>query len=67
VNANTFDIIGGTLAAQCGISDDGLKIASNVVDTDGINKAAIYANNAWTILPHRSGSGRVQQHQRRGP
>ena len=51
VNANTFDLIGGNLAAQCGISDDGLKIAANVVDTDGINKAAIYANNAWTVLP----------------
>lgn len=51
VNANTFDLIGGNLAAQCGISDDGLKIAANVVDEDGINKAAIYANNAWTILP----------------
>jgi uncharacterized membrane protein len=51
VNENTFDIIGGNLAAQCAISDDGLKIAANVVDTDGINKSAIYANNAWTILP----------------
>ena len=39
------------MAAQCAISDDGLKIAANVVDTDGINKAAIYANDAWTVLP----------------
>ena len=51
VNANTFDIIGGNQAGQCGISDDGLKIAANVVDTDGINKAAIYPNGAWTALP----------------
>ena len=39
------------MAGQCAISDDGLKIAANVVDTDGINKAAIYANGAWTVLP----------------
>jgi uncharacterized membrane protein len=65
VNANTFDVIGGNVAGQCGISDDGLKIAANVVDTDGINKAAIYENDAWTVLPpvpgavacNNSGSG----------
>jgi uncharacterized membrane protein len=56
VNADTFDVIGGNQAGQCGISDDGQKIAANVVDTDGINKAAIYANGAWTILPHVPGA-----------
>ena len=65
VNANTFDLIGGTLAGQCGISDDGLKIAANVVDTDGINKAAIYANDAWTILPSVPGAVPCEQQQRR--
>jgi uncharacterized membrane protein len=51
VNANTFDVIGGNQAGQCGISDDGLTIAANVIDRDGINKAAIYQNDAWTVLP----------------
>jgi uncharacterized membrane protein len=51
LHSNTFDVIGGNQAGQCAISDDGLKIAANVVDTDGINKAAIYANDAWTVLP----------------
>lgn len=56
VNANTFDVIGGTVAGQVAISDDGLTIAANVVDGDGINKAAIYRNNVWTILPTVPGS-----------
>ena len=50
--------------AQCGISDDGLKIAANVVDTDGINKAAIYENDAWTILPPVPGAVACDQQQR---
>jgi uncharacterized membrane protein len=51
VNANTFDLIGGNQAGQCGISDDGLTIAANVIDRDGTNKAAIYRDGAWTALP----------------
>lgn len=51
VNVGTFQTIGGTMAAQPAISDDGLKIAANVVDVDGINKAAVYANGIWTTLP----------------
>ena len=66
VNAGTFDVIGGNQAGQCGISDDGLKIAANVVDTDGINKAAIYENGRLDRPPSRSRGGCVQQ-QRLGP
>ena len=59
LNANTFDVIGGNQAGQCAISDDGLTIAANVVDRDGINKAAIYANDAWTVLPPVPGRSRA--------
>src|SRR5262249_40713768 len=51
LNANTFETIGGSLVGSAGISDDGTKVAANVVDNDGVNKAALYANGAWTVLP----------------
>jgi len=51
LNAGTFEEIGGTLTGSAAISADGQKIAANVVDGDGVNKAAIYANGTWTALP----------------
>jgi uncharacterized membrane protein len=56
VNAGTFDNIGGINVGAQAISDDGTKIAGTIVDTDGITKAAIYQNGAWTPLPPVAGA-----------
>jgi uncharacterized membrane protein len=51
VNANTIETLGGTFTGSVSISDDGTKISANIVDTDGINKAALFQNEVWTPLP----------------
>ncbi len=54
LNSGDFEDIGGISPA--GISDDGTRIASSIVDTDGVVKAAIYENGIWTVLPPVPGS-----------
>jgi uncharacterized membrane protein len=49
LNADTLEDIGGL--GRAAISDDGTKIAGSVQDTDGVIKAAILQNGAWTPLP----------------
>jgi|GEM_PF-556765 len=56
VNAGTFETIGGSLVGNASISDDGSRIAANLVGVDGINRAAIYQNGAWTALPASPGA-----------
>jgi uncharacterized membrane protein len=56
VNAGTAENIGGFRIGTPSISDDGTKIASSTMDTDGVIKAAIYENGAWTIIPPVPGS-----------
>jgi uncharacterized membrane protein len=56
VDAGTFEDIGGFRVGTPSISDDGTKIASTALDTDGSVKAAIHQNNAWTLLPPVPGS-----------
>jgi hypothetical protein len=46
LNTDSFENIGGLGSAA--ISDDGTKIASSILDTDGVEKAAIYQNGVWT-------------------
>jgi len=50
LNLGTYEDIGGT-GQKATISDDGTRIAGNVLDTDGTIKAAIYENGNWTPLP----------------
>ena len=54
LNADNFEIIGG--AGSGSISDDGTKIVSRILDTDGIFKAGIYENGVWTVIPPVPGS-----------
>jgi uncharacterized membrane protein len=56
LNTGAFDDIGGFASGGVGISDDGTKIASSALDTDGSVKAAIYQNDAWTLVPPVPGS-----------
>jgi uncharacterized membrane protein len=56
LNTGTFESIGGFRVGTPSISDDGTKIASTVQDGDGIIKAAIYENGAWTVIPTVPGS-----------
>jgi len=67
LNAGTFEEIGGTLTGSAAISADGQKIAANVVDGDGVNKAAIYANGTWTALPRQRHRQRPGAHVRVRP
>jgi uncharacterized membrane protein len=50
LNLGTYEDIGGT-GQKASISDDGTRIVSNILDTDGTIKAAIYENGHWTPLP----------------
>ena len=56
VDAGTFENIGGFRVGTPSISDDGTKIASTVLDTDGVVKPAIHQDGAWTPLPPVPGS-----------
>jgi uncharacterized membrane protein len=56
LNSGTFENIGGFRSGSPAISDDGTKIASTEMDTDGIIKPAIYENGAWHVLPSVPGS-----------
>ncbi len=68
LNSGAFDILGGIMLGNVGISDDGLKITANVVDPiDGVNKAAIYENDTWTVLPSVPGAVACDHGDGNGP
>jgi uncharacterized membrane protein len=50
LNSGAYEYVGGAVT-KARISDDGTKIAGNILDTDGTVKAAILENGSWTPLP----------------
>ena len=57
LNTGAFEPLGGRMDGEVAISNDGTKIAANVVGNDGNSYAAIYTDAAgWTPIPPVAGA-----------
>jgi uncharacterized membrane protein len=56
LDTDAFANIGGMAIGTPAISDNGSKIAANVVGADGISRPAVFENGHWTPLPAVAGA-----------